>query len=167
MTGGVVSIPAESETGADPAVTDPDVTDPAVTDPAKTDPTGAGATGAGTMGGDQPVSGPGDLLAKMETVAANDRANARQSQQVTNDRTAAYLAYIVTVGFILMLLFVARVGVSNQNPVIFTLLGILGTGWASIISFFYGSSVGSREKNSLLGEANTPPKNISNDPSNR
>ena len=82
-----------------------------------------------------------DALLQMETVAANDRANARQRQQVTNDRTNSYLAYIVTVGFLLTIILVSRPGAVNpNNGVLQTLLGILGTGWASIMAFYYGSS---------------------------
>lgn len=101
-------------------------------------------------------------LVQLETIAANDRASARHRQQVTNDRTNAYLAYLVTIGFLLTILLVARIDLQGpSNPVLQTLLGILGTGWASVMAFYFGSSVGSREKTALLGEATTPPKNIS------
>lgn len=110
----------------------------------------------------QDAAGRRQALVQLETVAANDRAEARQRQQVTNDRTNAYLAYIVTVGFLLTIVLVARVNYEGQgNAVLQTLLGVLGAGWASIVAFYFGSSVGSREKNALLGEANTPSKNIS------
>lgn len=100
-------------------------------------------------------------LVQLETDAVNDRASARQRQQVTNDRTNAYLAYIVTVGFLLTIVLVAQTRTAgNDNPVLQTLLGVLGTGWVSIIAFFFGSSVGSREKNALIGEAAVPPKNV-------
>lgn len=81
---------------------------------------------------------------------------------MTNDRTNSYLAYIVTVGFLLTIVLVSRQNnVTQGNGVLQTLLGILGTGWASIMAFYYGSSVGSREKTAIIGEANTPPKTTS------
>lgn len=100
-------------------------------------------------------------LIQMETVAANDRANARQRQQITNDRTNAYLAYIVTISFVLVILLVIRLQIGgNDTPVLNTLLGVLGTGWASIMTFYFGSSVGSREKTAVLGEATIQSKNV-------
>lgn len=100
-------------------------------------------------------------LVKLETVAANDRASARQRQQITNDRTTAYLSYIVTVGFFLTVAMVmARPIKADTNPVAFTLLGILGTSWTSVLAFYFGSSMGSREKTAVLGESSTPPKSV-------
>lgn len=95
-------------------------------------------------------------LVTLEATAAAERASARQRQATTNDRTNAYLAYIVTLGFLLTICLVARNG--EGNAVLQTLLGVLGTGWVAVINFYYGSSIGSKEKNALLGEANISPK---------
>lgn len=97
-------------------------------------------------------------LLERETLAASDRANARQRQQTTNDRTNSYLAFIVTIGFLLTILIVAdRNYTGDGNPALQILLGILGTGWASMMAFYFGSSVGSREKTAILGDP-APPK---------
>lgn len=97
-------------------------------------------------------------LLERETVAASDRADARQRQQTTNDRTNSYLAFIVTIGFLLTILIVAKRNYTGDgNPALQILLGILGTGWTSMMAFYFGSSVGSREKTAILGEP-TPPK---------
>lgn len=99
--------------------------------------------------------------------ASLDRQQARQRQTASNDRVNGLLAYIVTAFFFLALLLVICLpylhpmtagpdgtpfpaGSIANNAVAQTLLGVLGTGWAAIISFYFGSSVGSKEKTALL-----------------
>jgi hypothetical protein len=99
------------------------------------------------------------LIVSRDAIAANDRADARHRQQMSNDRTNAYLAYIITVGFLLTVAVVARYNLAGvDNAVLQTMLGVLGTGWASVITFYYGSSIGSREKNAVLGDTVAVPR---------
>ena len=100
-----------------------------------------------------------DVYAQVEQQAALDRQDARRMQIATHDTTTRNLAYFVTAGFfvVLVLLIVYPQIMPSTNSdakaVIQTLLGVLGTAWVSIISFYFGSSVGSKEKTALLGES--------------
>ena len=62
------------------------------------------------------------------------------------------LAILVTLGFFGVILFILLVKTKTDDisAVAQTLLGILGTAWISIITFYFGSSVGSKEKTKLL-----------------
>jgi hypothetical protein len=46
------------------------------------------------------------------------------------------------------------------RDILMTLMGVIGTAWAGIISFYFGSSVGSRQQSETL-------QNISRDATNR
>jgi hypothetical protein len=106
-----------------------------------------------------------DTLARLDQQAATDRQRAREFQTKTNDSTSKWLAYSVTAAFFVVLMAVLIIPIVwsdksgsdvSNNPVAQTLLGVLGTGWVSIISFYFGSSVGSKEKTALLGESVVP-----------
>jgi hypothetical protein len=82
---------------------------------------------------------------------------------MTHDTTSRYLAFSVTAAFFIVLMALVIVPYSKgtgatpfDNPVVQTLPGVLGTGWVSIISFYFGSSVGSKEKTALLSESVVP-----------
>jgi hypothetical protein len=120
-----------------------------------------------------------DVYAQLDASAAADRQDARQRQVKTNDQTNSILAYMVTAGFFIvlfLLIFLPSItqltpGLANttggtgaagatsgaaiepgMKAVLQTLLGVLGTAWVSVISYYFGSSIGSKEKNSLLEE---------------
>lgn len=82
-------------------------------------------------------------------------AQLRHQQSKLNDRAGIVLAFIVTLGFFTVLYFIIFNDVKNRD-VVQTLLGVLETGWAGIMSYYYGSSVGSKEKNSILAEKAQP-----------
>jgi hypothetical protein len=104
-----------------------------------------------------------DVLAQLEQTAQVDRQSARQRQIDTHDRTNSVLAYAVTAGFFIVLfaLLISHYfpcpakdcsGTNAIDAVLQTMLGILGTAWVSIITFYFGSSIGSKEKTALLAE---------------
>lgn len=101
-----------------------------------------------------------DTLNSLEQLAQRDRDSARQRQIDTHDSTNKWLAYCVTAGFFLVLgaLIFSKYWPPPKDSgqafdaVLQTLLGILGTAWVSIITFYFGSSVGSKEKTALLAE---------------
>jgi len=98
----------------------------------------------------------GDQVDK-ETNSKNAAA-ARLLQNALQNGTAVNLAYITTGGFFLLvfgLMFMdwRHVALSEQSPyrdILMTLMGVIGTGWAGIISFYFGSSVGSRQQSETL-----------------
>jgi ATP-dependent Zn protease len=61
------------------------------------------------------------------------------------------LALVITVGFFGLLSYMLKFEVPNGNKdVMNILLGSLGTAWITIVGFFFGSSIGSKEANASL-----------------
>ena len=94
---------------------------------------------------------------KQQQAVLDDTEKARQASIQTHDATNKYLAYIVTILFFL-LVFVLMVFGSTVIPddkngardILFTLMGVVATGWTAIISFYFGSSTGSMQKSLTL-----------------
>lgn len=83
----------------------------------------------------------------------DDIANARAMQVSTHDTTPKYLAYFVTAGFFLTLGYLIVYGKpTTGGDVMLVMVGSLGTAWASIVSFFYGSSAGSAAKTDVINK---------------
>lgn len=105
-----------------------------------------------------------NTLHQLEAEAARDRASARQRQMEMNDQTNKWLAYAVTLGFFVVLLSLLGLSAFDRelkgSAVLYTMLGMLGTGWTGVIAFYFGSSVGSKEKSAILAESATPPKRL-------
>jgi hypothetical protein len=107
-------------------------------------------------------------------VQSDTLGNASDSSPSSNgpahDSTNQVLAYFVTGAFfalIVLLMFSTKVIPKDDAGVkdlLFTLLGVVATGWANIIGFYFGSSVGSAQKSqtirSVLLQGN-PPKSLS------
>ncbi|MDI9350257.1 MAG: hypothetical protein QM537_09695 [Candidatus Symbiobacter sp.] len=94
-----------------------------------------------------------DVGVDLEKIAARDRSDARAREIAVKDKTPHILAYAVTVGFFAMLLVMSFVDISvNNRDLLNIMLGALGAAWASIMSYFFGSSAGSAHKNALIGQ---------------
>ncbi|WP_165190729.1 hypothetical protein [Caulobacter soli] len=90
-----------------------------------------------------------DTLVSLEQTAAKDREGARVRQLQAKDWwTNPLLAILVTLGFFGVI--AHALTTPTSNPLAQTLLGVLGTAWISIIGFYFGSSVGSKEKTAIL-----------------
>jgi len=87
----------------------------------------------------------------LERIAAGDRDSARQMQRDTKDWTPKVLAFFITFGFFGALVWILVFGIPKTGmEVILMMLGSLSTAWTGVIQFYFGSSAGSKEKNSLL-----------------
>jgi hypothetical protein len=100
------------------------------------------------------------------TMTAADGANtesARSMQIKLHDKVNQRLAYAVTAGFfvlIILIIFYPYFFANSQDAVdqgvrnlLFTLLGVVATGWSNIIGFYFGSSAGSEQKSQTLSAA--------------
>jgi hypothetical protein len=105
----------------------------------------------------------GAALAAANTAAQQgyqDTADARRRQIATHDQTNQILAYVVTGIFfvlILALIFAQKMGLNfpdnGVKDLLYTLLGVVATGWANIIGFYFGSSAGSAQKSQAINDA--------------
>lgn len=93
-------------------------------------------------------------LQALEKLAANDRADARKREVATGDKTTRNLAYAITLGYFSVLVFMLVQGVPEHgSEVMIYMLGALGTAWAGVIAYYFGSSRGSESKTALLARA--------------
>jgi hypothetical protein len=77
----------------------------------------------------------------LAALAEADRASARGREVATKDSTPRLLALGVTLGFFGLLIFMAMRSVpATSKDVLNILLGSLGAGWVSIMSYYFGSS---------------------------
>jgi len=85
-------------------------------------------------------------------LANDDRKSARDMQAITRSYIPPILAIGVTGGFF-GILFGLMYGQIQHAPQIDIMLGSLGTAWTGIVSFYFGSSASSQNKDSLLHQS--------------
>lgn len=82
---------------------------------------------------------------------AADRADARARYVVMRDRTTPGLAFLITAGFFGALGFAMAFGLpdAGREPLL-VLIGALGTAWANVVSFYFGTSNGARRTSDAI-----------------
>ena len=85
-------------------------------------------------------------------LANDDRKSARDMQAITRSFIPPVLAISVTAGFF-GILFGLMYGQITHAPQIDIMLGSLGTAWTGIVSFYFGSSASSQNKDALLHQS--------------
>jgi len=91
----------------------------------------------------------------LTTADLDNTKDARSRQIASHDLTNQWLAYGVSGGFLAIILLVlfAPLNTSPLKELLYTLIGVVATGWANIIGFYFGSSAGSLQKSQAMGEA--------------
>jgi hypothetical protein len=86
------------------------------------------------------------------TTAVSPTAQPAEFHERAQDFTTKWLAYVTTIGFFILILALIAMsrwpGDKAEVPfkeTLLTLMGVVGAGWAAIISFYFGSSVGSQQ----------------------
>ncbi len=84
----------------------------------------------------------------LERISAGDRDSARQMAITTKDWTPRALAAVITIGFFGVLMYMLMFGLPSAGggEAMLVMLGTLGTAWGAVVSFYFGSSAGSRAK---------------------
>ncbi len=92
-----------------------------------------------------------ELGINLEKIHADDRANARNRETVVKDKTPAVLAAFVVGGFFSVLIFILRYGIpDNGGEALLVMLGALGAANGAVISYYFGSSSSSVQKNEII-----------------
>lgn len=93
--------------------------------------------------------------AKVDIItAAADRDSARKMQQATGSKMPAILASVVTGGFFFVLAYLIRYGKPDTGgDALLILLGSLGTAWAGIMQFYFGTTSNGARKTELLAQS--------------
>jgi hypothetical protein len=92
----------------------------------------------------------------LEALAVEDRKSAREREVTVKDWTPRILGYGVTAGFFGLLAFLIKHEVPPASrDLLNIMLGTLGSAWVSVMTYYFGSSAGSRAKDTLI--ANSTP----------
>jgi hypothetical protein len=92
-----------------------------------------------------------ELEIDIERIDAADRGSARDREVKTGDWTPKALAGAVTLGFFGVLGYMIAYGLPSQGgEALLVMLGTLGTAWGGIVSYYFGSSAGSKEKSEAM-----------------
>jgi hypothetical protein len=97
-----------------------------------------------------------EMSLDFEQLAVQDRKSARDMQTTNKSFIPPLLALIITVGFFGILVGMMT-GKVTSSDALMLLLGSLGTAWTGVISFYFGSSASSQNKDALLHQS-TPAK---------
>ena len=97
-----------------------------------------------------------EMSLDFEQLAVQDRKSARDMQTTNKSFIPPLLALIITLGFFGILVGMMT-GKVTSSDALMLLLGSLGTAWTGVISFYFGSSASSQNKDQLLHQS-TPTK---------
>lgn len=90
----------------------------------------------------------------LETIAASDRASARDMQKVLRSRIPAILSIIVTVGFFGILAgMMTELLKLSESQALLLMLGSLTTAWGAVMNYWLGSTSSSQTKTEIISRS--------------
>ena len=89
----------------------------------------------------------------LERIAMEDRNSARQRESVVKDNTPRTLAYLITILYIGIQVFLVSSSIhEDMREIVMRALGTLDAILGLVFGYYFGSSVGSKEKQKQLDE---------------
>lgn len=92
-------------------------------------------------------------IEKLEALAAQDRASAREREAKVGDHTNRNLAYAVLLAFIAMATVTLMGWAKAESVLAGTIIGYLSAKAEQVLSYYFGSTAGSVKKSELLAQA--------------
>jgi len=91
---------------------------------------------------------------KIDIVRMNhdNTKSARDMQIATKSKTPEILSFVITIGFFGILSYMLTMQ-ARPSEALLIMLGSLGTAWAAVCNFWFGSTAGSARKTELLSQA--------------
>ena len=87
----------------------------------------------------------------LEAISAGDRDSARKMRVTTKDWTTDIGFYLITIGFFGLLSYMLKYNIPEANkPILFAMVGSLGSAWTGCCAFFYGASKGDAATKEML-----------------
>lgn len=95
-----------------------------------------------------------ESVERLEEIAASDRASARAREIAVKDKIPAILALSTMAGFFALLALLTYHGVpAESHDIVIAMTGVLGgSGFTSVMTYYFGSSAGSARKTALIAE---------------
>lgn len=82
-----------------------------------------------------------------------DRDSARKMQMKTKSNVPAILSGVITIGFFAVLYIMLVHGMpAGEKDAMLVMLGSLGTAWTGVVTYWFGSSIGSKDKTDIMGK---------------
>lgn len=95
-----------------------------------------------------------ELGVELERIDASDRANAREREKVMKDWVPSVLAVTNVGAFFVLLFLILNRQIPDANRDAFNiLLGMLGGNMLTVMTYYFGSSHGSKSKDEVIGRA--------------
>ena len=96
---------------------------------------------------------------ELEQIAADDRDSARERQVKMKDWTPSVLGLAIIIGFFGVLAYLFRFGLPDEgSEVLLIMVGALGAMTSQVGNFFFGSSSGSKSKDTVIANMQGGPR---------